>query len=49
MVYIMHRVIVPSHNEDGILNYFVGRSYMESGMKYRIQMYLKMWLDLIIT
>jgi hypothetical protein len=30
-----HRVIVPSHNEDGILNYFVGRSYMESGMKYK--------------
>jgi len=30
-----HRVIVPSHDEDGILNYFVGRSYMESGMKYK--------------
>ena len=30
-----HRVIVPSHNEDGILNYFVGRSFMESGMKYK--------------
>ena len=30
-----HRIIIPSHSEDGILNYFVGRSYMESGMKYK--------------
>ena len=30
-----HRVIIPSHDEHGMLNYFVGRSYMESTMKYK--------------
>ena len=30
-----HRIIVPSHSEDETINYFVGRSYMGSGMKYK--------------
>ena len=30
-----NRVIVPSYDENGILNYFVGRSFMGSGMKYK--------------
>ena len=30
-----NRIIIPSYDSDGILNYFVGRSYMESGMKYK--------------
>ena len=30
-----HRIIIPSYDDDGVLNYFVGRSYMESGMKYK--------------
>ena len=30
-----NRVIIPSYDENGILNYFVGRSFMGSGMKYK--------------
>ena len=30
-----NRVIVPSYDENGILNYFVGRSFMGGGMKYK--------------
>ena len=30
-----HRIIIPSHDENGMLNYFVGRSFMESSMKYK--------------
>jgi len=29
------RVIIPSYNEDGILNYFVGRSFEDSYLKYK--------------
>ena len=30
-----NRIIVPSYDENGILNYFVGRSFMGDGMKYK--------------
>jgi len=30
-----NRIIIPSYDENGILNYFVGRSFMGSGMKYK--------------
>ena len=30
-----NRVIIPSYDENGILNYFVGRSFMGGGMKYK--------------
>ena len=30
-----NRIIIPSYDENGILNYFVGRSFMEDGMKYK--------------
>ena len=30
-----NRVIVPSYDENGILNYFVGRSFTGGGMKYK--------------
>ena len=29
-----HRIIIPSHNRDGSLNFFVGRSYYNSPLKY---------------
>lgn len=29
-----HRIIVPSYNKDGFLDFFVGRSYYESTLKY---------------
>ena len=30
-----NRIIIPSYDENGILNYFVGRSFMGGGMKYK--------------
>ena len=30
-----NRIIIPSYDENGILNYFVGRSFMGSNMKYK--------------
>ena len=30
-----NRIIIPSYDENGILNYFVGRSFMGSGMKFK--------------
>lgn len=30
-----HRIIVPSYNKDGALNFFVGRNYYEHPLKYR--------------
>ena len=30
-----NRIIVPSYDENGVLNYFVGRSFMGDGMKYK--------------
>ena len=30
-----NRIIIPSYDENGILNYFVGRSFMGSSMKYK--------------
>lgn len=30
-----NKVIVPSYNENGILNYFVGRSFYEGGIKHK--------------
>ena len=30
-----NRIIIPSYDENGILNYFVGRSFMGSGMKVK--------------
>ena len=30
-----NRIIVPSYDDNGILNYFIGRSFMGDGMKYK--------------
>ena len=30
-----HRIIVPSYDENGKLNYFIARSFYDSGMKYK--------------
>ena len=30
-----NRIIIPSYDDNGILNYFVGRSFMGDGMKYK--------------
>ena len=30
-----NRIIIPSYDDNGLLNYFVGRSFMGSGMKYK--------------
>lgn len=30
-----NRIIIPSYDEDGVLNYFVGRDFYKGGMKYK--------------
>ena len=30
-----NRIIIPSYDDNGLLNYFVGRSFMGDGMKYK--------------
>ena len=30
-----NRIIIPSYDSDGVLNYFVGRDFYEGGMKYK--------------
>ena len=31
-----NRIIIPSYDSDGVLNYFVGRDFYKGGMKYKI-------------
>ena len=30
-----NRIVIPSYDEDGVLNYFVGRDFYKGGMKYK--------------
>jgi DNA primase len=36
-----HRIIIPSYDKDNNLNYFIGRSYFDSNMKYKNPMVSK--------
>ena len=42
-----NRIIVPSYDENGVLNYFVGRSFMGDNMKYKNPMYHEIYFHLM--
>ena len=42
-----NRIIIPSYDSNGQLNYFVGRDFYKGGMKYKIPLSQKILSDLI--